>query len=102
MALYTGKLDFGKAIAAPLHSDRPDGLIPTVVSDVYGRSLGLCYSSKETIALAVTEQRGFMGRFLNQEVICFRNLSVPFKGNRLEKGRKKWKHPTPSPSEYGL
>lgn len=58
MALYEGTLDLGEAIAAPLVSDRPDGLIPTVVTDPEGRALGLCYSSKESLRVAVAERRG--------------------------------------------
>lgn len=53
MALYSNALDLGDAIAAPLRSDRPDGLFPTVVSDVHGRSLGLVYSSRESVREAV-------------------------------------------------
>lgn len=33
MALYTNRMDLGDAIAAPLISDRPDNLYPTVVVD---------------------------------------------------------------------
>ena len=58
MALYSGRLDLGEAVAAPLSSDRPDGLIPTVVTDERGLALGLVYSSKESIAAAVNERRG--------------------------------------------
>jgi len=58
MALYSGRLDLGDAVAAPLTSDRPDGLIPTVVTDERGVALGLVYSSKESIAAAVNERRG--------------------------------------------
>ena len=58
MALYSGRLDLGEAIAAPLTSDRPDGLIPTIVSDERGTALGLVYSSKASIAAAVNERRG--------------------------------------------
>lgn len=58
MALYTNRLDLGKAIAAPLTSDRPDGLFPTVVVDTAGVCLGLCYSSRESISEAVKTQRG--------------------------------------------
>ena len=36
MALYTGRLDLGDAIMAPLVTDRPDGLYPTVVVDERG------------------------------------------------------------------
>ena len=58
MALYSGRLDLGAAVAAPLSSDRPDGLIPTVVTDEHGVALGLVYSSKESIKAAVAERRG--------------------------------------------
>lgn len=58
MALYSGRLDLGEAIAAPLTSDRADGLIPTVVTDERGQALGLVYSSKESIKTAVAERRG--------------------------------------------
>lgn len=58
MALYSGALDLGDAIAAPLTSDRPDGLFPTVVTDVHGRSLGLVYSSRESLREAVRTRRG--------------------------------------------
>jgi phosphoribosyl-ATP pyrophosphohydrolase len=58
MALYAGRMDLGDAIAAPLVSDRPDGLIPTVVADEQGVALGLVYSSKESIRHAVAERRG--------------------------------------------
>lgn len=58
MALYSGRLDLGEAVAAPLTSDRPDGLIPTVVADERGIALGLVYSSKASIAVAVNERRG--------------------------------------------
>ena len=36
MAIYTGRLDLADAFAAPLVSDRPDGLWPTVVCDEHG------------------------------------------------------------------
>ena len=58
MALYSGRMDLGDAIAAPLHSDRPDGLFPTVVTDERGTALGLVYSSRESIRAAVAERRG--------------------------------------------
>lgn len=58
MALYSGRLDLGAAVAAPFSSDRPDGLIPTVVTDERGLALGLVYSSKESIRAAVNERRG--------------------------------------------
>ena len=56
MALYTGRLDLADAIIAPLVTDRPDGLYPTVVVDERGICLGLVYSSKESIREAVRLQ----------------------------------------------
>jgi phosphoribosyl-ATP pyrophosphohydrolase/phosphoribosyl-AMP cyclohydrolase len=58
MALYTGRMDLGDAIAAPLVSDRPDGLFPTVVCDEHGTALGLAYSNAESLREAVRLQRG--------------------------------------------
>jgi phosphoribosyl-ATP pyrophosphohydrolase/phosphoribosyl-AMP cyclohydrolase len=53
MALYSGRLHLADAIAAPLSSDRPDGLWPTVVCDEHGRALGLVYSDAESLRVAV-------------------------------------------------
>lgn len=58
MALYRGLMDLGDAIAAPLTSDRDDGLYPTVVCDAGGRALGLVYSDDESIRRAVETGRG--------------------------------------------
>ncbi|MCA9671985.1 MAG: phosphoribosyl-ATP diphosphatase [Myxococcales bacterium] len=58
MALYSGKLALGDAFAAPLRSDRADGLWPTVVCDEHGVALGLCYSDAESLRLAIAERRG--------------------------------------------
>jgi phosphoribosyl-ATP pyrophosphohydrolase len=58
MALQTGKLDLGEAIAAPLKSDRPDGLFATIVADVQGQALGLVYSDLESIKEAVKRGLG--------------------------------------------
>ena len=58
MALYTDALDLGDAIAAPLRSDRPDGLWPTVVVDELGVTLGLAWSDAESLRTAVRERRG--------------------------------------------
>ena len=41
MALYKGQLGLAEAFAAPLVSDRADGLWPTVVVDERGTALGL-------------------------------------------------------------
>lgn len=58
MALYTDRLDLGDAIAAPLRSDRADGLWPTVVVDELGTALGLVYSSAESLRESVRSRRG--------------------------------------------
>lgn len=58
MALYSGRLHLADAIAAPLVSDRPDGLWPTVVCDEAERALGLVYSNAESLRAAVEERRG--------------------------------------------
>jgi phosphoribosyl-ATP pyrophosphohydrolase len=58
MAIYTGALDWLDAFAAPLQSDRADGLWPTVVCDVYDRALGLCWSDKESLRRAIETRRG--------------------------------------------
>lgn len=58
MALYSGRLDLADAFAAPLVSDRTDGLWPTVVCDESGRCLGLVYSNAESLRTAIDEGRG--------------------------------------------
>ncbi len=58
MALYTGRLSLAGAIGAPLVSDRPDGLWPTVVADEGGRALGLAWSSTASLERAVVTRSG--------------------------------------------
>jgi phosphoribosyl-ATP pyrophosphohydrolase len=58
MALYTGRLSLGEAVAAPLQSDRPDGLWPTIVVDEHGVALGMAWSSPESLRQAVATRRG--------------------------------------------
>ncbi|KAG7096878.1 hypothetical protein E1B28_004284 [Marasmius oreades] len=43
---------------APIRSDRPDGLFPTIVSTQTGHSLGLVYSSVESIKESILTGRG--------------------------------------------
>lgn len=57
MALYTGRLDLGDAVAAPL-AERPGGLWPTIACDEAGRVLGLAWSNAESLRQAVAERRG--------------------------------------------
>ena len=58
MAIYTGRLKLADAFAAPLTSDRPDGLWPTVVVDELGVALGLAYSSADSLRAAIEQRRG--------------------------------------------
>jgi phosphoribosyl-ATP pyrophosphohydrolase len=58
MALYTGRLGLAEAFGAPLRSDRPDGLWPTVVADERGIALGLCYSDLDSLRAALEQGRG--------------------------------------------
>ncbi|MBW1873234.1 MAG: phosphoribosyl-ATP diphosphatase, partial [Deltaproteobacteria bacterium] len=58
MAIYTGQLSLADALAAPLKSDRADGLWPTVVVDQHGTALGLAWSDIESLAEALRLGRG--------------------------------------------
>jgi len=58
MALYKGRLTLADAVAAPLVSDRTDGLWPTVVTDEHGIALGLTYSSRDSLRQALDTRRG--------------------------------------------
>ncbi|KAK3383708.1 histidinol dehydrogenase-domain-containing protein [Lasiosphaeria ovina] len=53
-----GKLAVPKVLAASWTSDRPDGLIPTIVCDENGTALGLVYSSEESVGEALKTQTG--------------------------------------------
>jgi phosphoribosyl-ATP pyrophosphohydrolase len=57
MALYSGRLSLGDAFAATLDKGI-DGLWPTVVCDELGATLGLVWSSRESLAAAVDARRG--------------------------------------------
>ena len=56
----SSQLNIADAFVAPLRSDRPDGLFPTVVSSFNqgGRSLGLVYSSRQSIAESILSGKG--------------------------------------------
>ena len=58
MALYTERIGLAEAIAAPLTSDRDDGLWPTVVVDERGVALGLVFSDLASLREAVATRRG--------------------------------------------
>jgi len=57
-ALYTGELPLADAIAAPLQTDRPDGLWATVITDENGTALGLAWSSQASLRAAVSMRSG--------------------------------------------
>ncbi|KAG6015306.1 imidazoleglycerol-phosphate dehydratase, partial [Claviceps citrina] len=54
----TDKLLLSDVIASHWTSDRPDGLVPTVVTDEAGVALGLAYTSKESMLEALRTQTG--------------------------------------------
>ena len=56
----SSQLGVTDAFLAPLRSDRPDGLFPTVVSSYTqgGRSLGLVYSSRQSIVESILSGKG--------------------------------------------
>src|SRR5205809_57348 len=65
MALYTGRLPLGEAVAAPLAKPVDSqggggggGVWPTVVCDEWGHTLGLVWSTRESLTRAIAERRG--------------------------------------------
>lgn len=58
MALYTGRLGLAEAVAAPLISDRADGLWPTVIVDEAGAGLGLAWSDSASLERAIDTKKG--------------------------------------------
>lgn len=57
MALYAGALSIADAFAAPL-KPVAGGLWPTVVSESDGRTLGLAWSTRESLRCAIETKRG--------------------------------------------
>ena len=68
MALYTGRLSLGDAIAAPLTKPLPGDVWPTVVCDESGRTLGLVWSTRESLGRAIAERRGIYWSRSRQEI----------------------------------
>ena len=58
MALYTGRLSLGEAVAAPLAKPLDGDVWRTVVCDEWGHTLGLVWSTRESLARALAERRG--------------------------------------------
>jgi len=53
-----GDLSLAEAFAAPLVTDRADGLWPTLVCDESGKALGLVHSSMESLKVALNSGKG--------------------------------------------
>ncbi|KAG6829597.1 hypothetical protein H0H92_004066 [Tricholoma furcatifolium] len=51
-------INIADAFLAPMVSDRPDGLFPTIVTTETGHSLGLVYSSNETVKESIISGKG--------------------------------------------
>jgi len=58
MALYTERLSLGEGVAAPLVKPLQGDVWPTVVCDELGHTLGLVWSTRESLERAVAERRG--------------------------------------------
>jgi phosphoribosyl-ATP pyrophosphohydrolase len=58
MALYTGRLLLGEAVAAPLAKPLDGSIWPTVVCDEWGHALGVVWSTRQSLARAIAERRG--------------------------------------------
>ncbi|KDR83672.1 hypothetical protein GALMADRAFT_236003 [Galerina marginata CBS 339.88] len=52
------QLNIADAFLAPVISDRPDGLFPTVVTSQTGHSLGLVYSSRQSVKESIITGKG--------------------------------------------
>ncbi|KAJ7228591.1 histidinol dehydrogenase-domain-containing protein [Mycena pura] len=57
-ATSASQINITDAFLAPVVSDRPDGLFPTVVSSETGHSLGLVYSSRESVKESILTGKG--------------------------------------------
>lgn len=58
MAIYTGRLGLADGIWAQVRSERSDGLVPTAICDRRGFSLGLAWSSLESLRTAIEKGAG--------------------------------------------
>lgn len=58
MALYTGRITLGGALAAILRDRSGQELWPTVVCDELGTALGLCWSDADSLGQALAEGAG--------------------------------------------
>lgn len=68
MALYTGALSLGDAVAAPLTKPLAGEVWPTVVCDESGCTLGLVWSTRESLRQAIARRRGIYWSRSRQEI----------------------------------
>jgi phosphoribosyl-ATP pyrophosphohydrolase/phosphoribosyl-AMP cyclohydrolase len=93
MAIYTGRMTLADAFMAPLRSDRPDGLWPTVVCDEHGSALGLVYSNADSLRAAIDQRAVAQGRHVRVDP------AIDQDRRRLRSGRA----PLPgAPDRFGL
>ncbi|KAF8076470.1 histidinol dehydrogenase-domain-containing protein [Lyophyllum atratum] len=57
-ATSANRINVADAFLAPMTSDRPDGLFPTIVSTETGHSLGLVYSSSDSVRESIITGKG--------------------------------------------
>ncbi|MDH5804452.1 MAG: phosphoribosyl-ATP diphosphatase [Gemmatimonadota bacterium] len=58
MALYSEALDLGDAVAECLHKPLAGDIWPTVVCDESGKNLGIVWSTRESLKMAIRKRRG--------------------------------------------
>jgi phosphoribosyl-ATP pyrophosphohydrolase/phosphoribosyl-AMP cyclohydrolase len=68
MALYSGHLTLGSAVAGLLANGVQDRLWPTVVCDESGTVLGLVWSTRESLEIAISQRKGIYWSRSRQEI----------------------------------
>lgn len=68
MALYSGNLTLGNAVAGLLENGVQDRLWPTVVCDESGTALGLVWSTRESLEIAISQRKGVYWSRSRQEI----------------------------------
>ncbi|MHC4975674.1 MAG: phosphoribosyl-ATP diphosphatase [Planctomycetota bacterium] len=58
MALYTNTFDLADGFCAPLNSDRPDKLWPTIIANQHSTTLGLAYSNIDSVRESLNSAQG--------------------------------------------
>lgn len=68
MALYSGNLTLGNAVSGLLENGVEDRLWPTVVCDESGTVLGLVWSTRESLEIAISQRKGVYWSRSRQEI----------------------------------